>query len=130
MGASSLARQAGWEHHNHDEEDSNVECQTKGHDSRSFLGHLHKLCVPLDRTKSEYGGEKWCAAAKVQKAYLGEGVGQSENVCGVQEACSVQHILQVLAAQEALDHIGAVQAVNAVDAHHPALATVVPGQGA
>lgn len=60
------------------------------------------------------------------EACLGEGVGQGQEVCGIQQAGSVQHILQVLSPQQALNHIGAVQAVYAVHAHHPPLPVVVP----
>ena len=82
------------------------------------------------RTHHARGPEPVGCGAMGSAAYLGEGVGQSQGVSGVQQAGPAQHMLQVLAPQQALHHVGSVQAVDAVDARYAALPLLVAGQGA
>ena len=55
-----------------------------------------------------------------ETGYPGEGVGQGGGVG--QQAQLAQQVLQVVPGQDALHHVGAVQAVDAVDAEHANLA--------
>ena len=63
--------------------------------------------------------EEACKGGR-ETAHLGEGAGQGAGVG--QQVQLAQQVLQVVPGQDALDHVGAVQAVDAIDAEHASLA--------